>query len=90
MKTKPILAVWGALLVLLAATMAATFMPLGGLLPFVSFGIAFAKAGLVAWFFMDMRQAPGFHRVALGVGFVWLAILLLLLASDFLTRSWAP
>lgn len=87
---RTILLVWAALLALLALTIAASFAPLGRGLPFVSYGIAIAKAALVVWIFMELRIRDGLQRIALGVGFVWLGILFVLLFADTLTRGWPP
>ena len=83
-----IVAVWAGLLALLAMTLAASFAPLGPMLPAVSYSIAAAKAGLVIWFFMDMRGESGLNRLALAAGFVWAAVLFTLLAADPLMRGW--
>lgn len=80
--------VWLALLALLAATIGASFLPLGPLLPLVSYGIAAAKAGLVLWFFMEMRSEGGLARLAAVAGFAWLAFLMIMLVADFATRGW--
>jgi cytochrome c oxidase subunit 4 len=87
---RTILFVWAALLGLLALTIAASFAPLGRALPFVSYGIAVAKTALVVWIFMELRVRDGLQRIALGLGFVWLAILFVLLFADTLTRGWPP
>lgn len=89
-EVRTILLVWAALLALLALTVAASFAPLGRALPFVSYGIAVAKTALVVWVFMELRVCGGLQRIALGVGFVWLGVLLLLLFADTLTRGWPP
>jgi cytochrome c oxidase subunit 4 len=83
-----ILLAWSALLALLVLTIAASFAPLGRALPFVSYGIAIAKTLIVAWIFMEMRVRDGVQRLALAAGFVWLAILFVLLFADNLTRGW--
>jgi cytochrome c oxidase subunit 4 len=85
---RTILFAWAALLALLGLTIAASFAPLGHALPFVSYGVAFAKTGIVAWIFMELRVRDGLQRIALGAGFVWLAILFTLLFADNLTRGW--
>ncbi len=79
--------VWAALLVLLGLTVAATFLRAGPVLPLLSYGIALAKAGLVLWWFMDLRRDAGLARIAGLAGFIWLSILLLLIAADYLTRA---
>ena len=83
-----ILAAWAALLALLALTIGATFLPLGLLLPALSYGIAAAKAGIIVWVFMEMRSRDGLERMALTTGFGWLSLLLALVLADRLTRAW--
>jgi len=85
---RPILYAWVALLTLLALTIGASFAPLGPVLPFVSYAIAIAKTALIIWLFMEMKTRDGLQRIALGVGFAWLFILLLLSFADILTRGW--
>lgn len=85
---RTILFAWVALLALLALTIAASFAPLGHGLAFVSYGIAIAKAAIVAWTFMELRLRDGLERLALAAGFVCLAILFVLLLADTLTRGW--
>jgi cytochrome c oxidase subunit 4 len=87
---RTIFVAWAALLALLVLTIAASFAPLGRVLPYVSYAIAFAKTAIVAWIFMELRARDGLQRLALAVGFVWLAILFVLLFADNLTRSWPP
>ncbi|PEQ13644.1 hypothetical protein B2G71_04775 [Novosphingobium sp. PC22D] len=78
--------VWAALMGLLALTIGASFLPLGPVLPVISYAIAAAKAGLVLWFFMELREEGGLARLAGMAGFIWLAFLLTLLAADLTTR----
>lgn len=80
--------VWAALLLLLAATVIAAHLPLGPAKPWISYAIAFAKAALVLWFFMDMRREGGIARLAMLAAGVWLIMMMVLLASDYLTRGW--
>jgi cytochrome c oxidase subunit IV len=87
---RTILLAWAALLTLLALTIAASFAPIGGTLPFVSYGIAIAKTAIVVWIFMEMRRRDGLQRIALVAGFAWLAILLILVLADNFTRGWPP
>jgi cytochrome c oxidase subunit 4 len=83
-----VLGAWLALVVLLMLTVAASFAPLGPVLPFVSYGIAIAKTAIVLWEFMEMKRRDGLQRLALASGFVWTMLLLILLASDSATRGW--
>ncbi|KTR83785.1 hypothetical protein NS277_07425 [Novosphingobium barchaimii] len=81
-------AVWAALMLLLALTLGAAFLPLGAAKPWVGYAIATAKAGLILWFFMEMRREDGIARLAALAGFVWLVMLFALTAADYLTRGW--
>ena len=54
----------------------------------MSYAIAIAKTALIIWLFMEMKTRDGLQRIALGVGFAWLFILLLLSFADILTRGW--
>ena len=85
---RTILFSWAALLALLALTIAASFAPLGKVLPFVSYVIAAAKTAIVVWIFMELRIRDGLQRLALAAGVVWLTILFVLLFGDILTRGW--
>jgi cytochrome c oxidase subunit 4 len=85
-----ILVAWVALLALLALTIAASFAPLGRVLPYVSYAIAIAKSAIVVWLFMELRTRDGLQRLALAAGFAWIAILFVLLFADPLTRLWSP
>ena len=85
---RTILFSWAALLALLALTIAASFAPLGKVLPFVSYGIAAAKTAIVVGIFMELRIRDGLQRLALAAGVVWLTILFVLLFGDILTRGW--
>jgi cytochrome c oxidase subunit 4 len=87
---RTILVAWAALLALLALTVAASFAPLGPVLPYVSYGIAIAKTAIVVWIFMELRGRDGLQRIALAAGFAWLLILFVLLFADNLTRGWSP
>jgi cytochrome c oxidase subunit 4 len=82
--------VWVALMALLTLTVGATFAPIGALKGPVNLGIAFAKAALVFWFYMHLRQRPGLERLAAVAAAAWLLILLLLSGADFISRPWFP
>ncbi len=86
--TGRLLLAWAALMALLALTLGAAFLPLGPAKPWIAYAIATAKAALVLWFFMEMRSERGLARLAMLAGFVWLAILFALTATDYLTRAW--
>jgi cytochrome c oxidase subunit 4 len=82
---RPILT-WVALLVLLAATCTLAYVPLGrGNLP-LSLCIAAIKASLVGVIFMRLSEDNPINRLAAAVGPIWIFIMFLLTAADYLTR----
>lgn len=86
----PLIAVWVALMLLLTATVSTSFIPLGPGNAALNFGIAAAKALLVAAFFMRLRTAPAILRLIAIVGIVTLCLLFLLSGADYLSRSTVP
>ena len=83
-------AVFAALLVLTAVTTAVAFVDLGPWNTVVALGIAFLKATLVALFFMHVKYSPRLTQVVVAGGLFWLAILIVLTLSDFMSRGWLP
>ena len=83
-------AVFVALLVLTAITTAVAFVDLGPWNTVVALGIAFLKATLVALFFMHVKYSPRLTQVVVAGGLFWLAILIVLTLSDFVSRGWLP
>jgi cytochrome c oxidase subunit 4 len=86
--TRTLVFVWIALMVLLGLTLGASFLPLGAFKPIVNIGIGFAKALLIFWFFMHLREVSGLVRLVAFAGAVGIVIILALISSDYLTRSW--
>ena len=74
------------LLLLLAATVAASYVPLGEFNVVIPLAIAAAKTFLVMLFFMHVRLSGRLIWIYAGVGFLWLGILIALTMSDVLTR----
>jgi cytochrome c oxidase subunit 4 len=83
-------AVFAALIVLTATTTAVSFIDLGPWNTVVALGIAFLKATLVVLFFMHVKYSPRLTQITIAGGLFWLAILLALTLSDFMTRGWLP
>jgi cytochrome c oxidase subunit 4 len=83
---RPLFLVWAALLVLLAVSVAGSFVFTGPLNLLVSFGTAALKALMILWFYMHLREEDGLNRVFAVGAVVWLVILLLLPALDFVSR----
>ena len=91
------LAVFATLLALTFATVAASRIDLGDprvlgfVLPMnmiVALGIACVKALLVILFFMHVKYSGRLVQLVVASAFVWLALLLALTLSDYLTRGW--
>jgi cytochrome c oxidase subunit 4 len=76
--------------VLTATTTAVSFVDLGPWNTVVALAIAFFKATLVVLFFMHVKYSPRLTQVTVGGGLLWLAILILITLSDFMTRGWLP
>jgi cytochrome c oxidase subunit 4 len=83
-------AVFAALMVLTATTTAISFLDLGPWNTVVALGIAFVKATLVVLFFMHVKYSPRLTQVTIAGGLFWLAILIGITLSDFMTRGWLP
>jgi cytochrome c oxidase subunit 4 len=79
-----------ALLVLLALTVGAAFVHLGTLNIVVALTIAIAKACMVIWVFMHVREGGRLVWIFATAAFVWLGILLVLTLSDYLSRNQIP
>lgn len=75
------------LLVLLAITVATAYINLGPGNTLIGLGIAFAKAFLIALFFMHLRDNRAVVRLFSGIGLFWLLLLFGLSMSDYMTRS---
>ena len=83
-------AVFAALMVFTATTTAISFLDLGPWNTVVALGIAFLKATLVVLFFMHVKYSPRLTQVTIAGGLFWLAILIVMTLSDFMTRGWLP
>ena len=86
--TKVYFRVFAALLVLTATTTAISFLDLGPWNTVAALAIAFFKATLVVLFFMHVKYSPRLTQITIAGGLFWLAILLALTLSDFLSRGW--
>lgn len=80
--------IFGALLVLTAATVWVAYFDLGRLNVIVALSIAVLKATLVVLYFMHVRYSSKLTWVFVGAGFFWLAILVAFTLSDYATRNW--
>ena len=80
--------VFGALIVLTVITVAAANFNFGPLNDVVAMGVAVTKAMLVILFFMHVRYSPRLIGVVVAGMFLWLAIMLVLTFSDYVSRDW--
>jgi cytochrome c oxidase subunit IV len=80
-------AVFGALMVLTIVTVMVATINLGGLNFPVALGIAITKATLVILFFMHAKYSSRLTKLFVGTAFFFLAILLGLTLTDYLSRG---
>ena len=83
-------AVFAALIVGTALTVAVAFIDLGVMNNVLMLGIAMTKALLVVLFFMHVRWGTRLTWVVAASGFFWLLILFGLTMTDYLSRGWVP
>src|SRR5215510_5102836 len=77
-----------ALLALTGVTTAVAYVDLGPFSVVVALAIAVVKMLLVALFFMHLRHSTALTRVVVIGGLLWLAILIGLAMSDYVSRQW--
>ena len=80
--------VFAILLACTYVTWQIAYFDLGVLNTVAALGIAAFKAMLVALVFMQLRSGSRLNWLVVLGGLFWLAILLGLTASDYLTRNW--
>ncbi len=81
-------AVFGALIALTVLTVGVSFLELGRWHAFVGLAIACCKAVLVGLFFMHLMSSNRLTWLVVGAGLFWMAILMGLTLTDYLTRHW--
>lgn len=81
------LAVFAALMVFTAITVAAAFVDLGALNNVVMLGIALAKATLVVMFFMHVRYSTRLIPVVVFGGVFFLLVMFGITMSDYVSRG---
>ena len=79
-----------ALIALTATTVGVSRIELGEYNFVVAMTIAVMKGSLVVWFFMDVRRSSSLTKLFVIAGLFWLAILLVFVLSDYLSRGWLP
>jgi len=80
--------VFGVLMLGTALTVAVSFIDLGAFNTVAALLIAVVKATLVVLFFMHVKYSTKLTWLVVTGSVFWLAILLTLTFSDYLTRSW--
>ena len=80
--------IFATLLLLTLVTVDIAFYNFGAMNITIALAVATTKATMVILYFMHVRYSPKLVAVFAGAGFVWLAILIGITLSDFLTRSW--
>jgi cytochrome c oxidase subunit 4 len=81
---------WIGLIALLTTTVFVAYLPLGTANTVIALVIATVKGAIVAVVFMELRERHPLTIAFAGAGFFWLAIMLWLALSDYVTRSNFP
>src|SRR6266404_8773485 len=82
--------VYLALVALTITTVAVSRIELGEYNFIVAITIAVIKAVLVILYFMHVKDSSAMTKLFVGAGFFWMAILLVFVLSDYMTRGWLP
>ena len=77
-----------ALITLTVTTVLVSKIELGEFNFVVAMTIAVIKASLVVWFFMHVNRSSSLTRLFVFAGVFWMAILLVFLLSDYISRGW--
>lgn len=80
--------IFAGLMVLTAVTVGVAFIQLGRFNFPVAMAIATLKATLVVLFFMHVKYSSRLTKLIVGMAFFFLAILLSLTMTDYLSRGW--
>lgn len=82
--------VFAALMALTLLTIGIATIDLGAINTIVALLIAAVKAALVIAIFMHVDRSGPLIRLVVFAGVLWLAILIVLTLSDFVSRTWVP
>jgi cytochrome c oxidase subunit 4 len=82
--------VFAALLTLTAVTVGVTYIHMGRFNLVAALLIAIAKASLVVLFFMNVKNSSALTKLFVVAGLFWMALLILLTFSDYVSRGWLP
>lgn len=86
MELKRLYFTWAGLMLLLAITIAASFLPIGGWHQAVSLAVAGTKAALILWVFMGLGSETTLVRLMAGVVGALLLVLTIMLSADYHLR----
>jgi cytochrome c oxidase subunit 4 len=86
--TRVYCAIFGLLVVLLAATVGAAKLDLGPLNFPAAVAIATTKAALIVLYFMHLRYSPPLVWLVSGGSLFFLAIMFAITLSDYFSRGW--
>lgn len=78
--------IFALLMILLFATVAVAYFPLGIFGILIAMTIAMVKALLIVLYFMHVRYEVPLVQIFAVSGFLWLGLLLVFLVSDYRTR----
>lgn len=87
-KVKTLVLVWLALICLTGLTTTASYFDFGPFNIIVAMIIALIKVSLVAWIFMGVRYSTTLTRLFCVAGLIWLAIMIIVTSSDYVSRDW--
>ncbi|HEY3202343.1 MAG TPA: cytochrome C oxidase subunit IV family protein [Thermoanaerobaculia bacterium] len=82
--------VFAALMAFTTLTVWAAYQHLGVWNTPLALAIAVTKALLVALIFMHLRYSPKLTAFVVAASIFWLALLIIITVSDYLTRPWLP
>ena len=82
------LTIVGALLVLTATTVWASYQEWGVFNPIAALGIAVVKAVLVVLFFMHVKYSTKLTKLTVGAGVFTFLVLIGMTLADYFTRAW--
>jgi cytochrome c oxidase subunit 4 len=82
--------VFAALMILLVLTVGAAYMIHGPLGILTAMIIASIKAALIIAYFMHIRFSSKLQLIFSVSAFFWLALMILITLSDYLSRGWLP
>ncbi|MEO8276524.1 MAG: cytochrome C oxidase subunit IV family protein [Thermoanaerobaculia bacterium] len=85
---KTYFAVFGALMVFTAITVAVAFVDLGPANNIVMLAIAAVKATLVIMFFMHARYGTRLIPLVAASGFFFVMLMFIITMSDYMSRGW--